>query len=215
MTGVSVAEGRGPVLLAITWTWTGVATFLYVLRAINASVAPKDHRSLLGIRWDFVWVTLAYVSLVLLCACHWMTGLTVHQLTALGAEALLTLSVHYGTGNHQDRLSSTQAVNSAFWSWIGQVCAIFALVWGRFAVIAFLIALQGQTYTVWKRLLLVVGAMQALINTVEVVLILNQCTPARKLWDQTVPGTCALIQICSKVGYLQGSKSDPISLLSL
>lgn len=115
------------------------------------------------------------------------------------------MSVLYGTGNHQAALSPTQAVNSAFWSWIGQVCAIFALVWGRFAVIAFLVSLQGQTYAWWKRVLLTVGAAQFLINTIEVILILNQCTPARKLWDQSVPGTCNLIETCSKVGFLQGS----------
>jgi hypothetical protein len=55
---------RGPVLLAVTWTWTGIATLLYILRAVNASVAPKDNRSIsfFGIRWDFIWATIAYVS---------------------------------------------------------------------------------------------------------------------------------------------------------
>ncbi|KAK6389300.1 hypothetical protein LTR65_006880 [Meristemomyces frigidus] len=67
------------------------------------------------------------------------------------------------------------------------------------------LALQGATYTLWRRALYIVGGAQFLINTIEVALILNQCTPTEKLWDQSVPGTCDLITVCSKVGFLQGS----------
>lgn len=116
----------------------------------------------------------------------------------------MTISVVYGTGNHQELLTPSQAVNSAFWSWIGQICAIFALVWARFAVVAFLAALQGRAYTKWKHYLYFVGGLQFLINAVEVVLILKQCEPTQKLWDASIPGTCPLIETCAKVGYLQG-----------
>lgn len=129
----------------------------------------------------------------------------VYQVTGLSAEIILTVSVLFGTGSHQATLSNDQIVVSSLWSWVGQICAIFALVWGRFAVIAFLVALQGATYAKWRRTLYVVGAAQFIINTVEVILILNQCTPTRKLWNQSVPGTCGLIAVCSKVGFLQGS----------
>ena len=127
------------------------------------------------------------------------------QVNAICANAFITVSVLYGTGNHQDDLSNHQAVYSALWSWIGQVCAIFSMVWGRFGVIALLVALQGPTYQTWRYALYVVGVAQALINIIEVVLILNQCSPTQKLWDQSIPGTCNLIGLCSKVGFLQGS----------
>lgn len=132
-------------------------------------------------------------------------GCTDHdQVTALSAEVFLTVSVLYGTGKHQDLLTPLQAVNSAFWSWIGQICAIFALVWARFAVVAFLVALQGRAYAMWKHYLYFVGGLQFLINAIEVVLILKQCEPTQKLWDFSSPGTCSLIETCAKVGYLQG-----------
>lgn len=126
------------------------------------------------------------------------------------ANAFLTTSALYGTGSHQASLDVHSAVYSALWSWIGQVCAIFSLVWGRFAVIAFLRALQGPTYRPWRYALYAVGAAQALINTIEVALILNQCDPPQKLWDQSLPGTCGLIEVTSKVGFLQGSKTLPL-----
>lgn len=111
----------------------------------------------------------------------------------------------YGTGTHQDTLTPHQGVLSAFWSWLGQICCIFTLVWGRFAVIAFLISLQGHTYKLWRYGLYVVGAAQFLINTIEVGLILNQCDPVPRLWDFTIKGECNLIVVTSKVGFLQGS----------
>lgn len=60
MAGATFSTGRGPILMAVIWTWAGVATILYVLRAINASRAPSDQRSFFGLRWDFVWVTIGY-----------------------------------------------------------------------------------------------------------------------------------------------------------
>ena len=62
MAGATLAAGRGPLLLGLTWTWTTIATFLFILRAVNASKAPKEHKNLFGLRLDFCWVTLAYVS---------------------------------------------------------------------------------------------------------------------------------------------------------
>lgn len=117
----------------------------------------------------------------------------------------MTVSVTYGLGNHQSLLSYSQIVNTNFWSWIAQIVAILGLVIGRIAVISFLLALQDRTKSYGRWLLYLVGAAQGIINVVEVVLILQQCTPIQKLWDFEVPGTCNMIQICSQVGYLQGS----------
>lgn len=208
--GATLTEGKGPVLLAVTWTWAGIATVLYVLRTLNASVAPKDHPSLFGFRWDYVWATVAYVSTPSRDGSRLERNADALEINALIANAFLTTSVLHGTGNHQGLLSESQDINSALWSWIGQICAIMALVWGRFAVIAFLVALQGKTYRTWKRILFVVGGAQFLINAIEIVLILKQCTPTRKLWNQGIPGTCDLVTVCSKVGFLQGSKEQTL-----
>ncbi|KAK5105850.1 hypothetical protein LTR62_001962 [Meristemomyces frigidus] len=134
-----------------------------------------------------------------------------YQITALCAESFLTVSVVYGTGNHQDLFTPDDLVRCNLWSWIGQITAIVGLVWGRFAVIAFLFALQGSTHPRWQISLFIVGAAQAIVNFIEIGLILNQCTPTRKLWDLGVQGTCDNIDVCSKVGFLQGSTSIRIN----
>ena len=119
----------------------------------------------------------------------------------------MTVSTIHGTSNHEALLSYDDLVLANLWSWIGQVVAISAAATGRFAVIAFLLALQGASHPKLKWVLYIVGAAQAIINGVEIILIMLQCNPVNKLWDPEVPGTCDLIAICSKVGFLQGSKS--------
>ena len=52
----------GETLLAVTWTWTAIATIFFVFRTWYASREPsKEHASLFGIRWDYAAVTVAYV----------------------------------------------------------------------------------------------------------------------------------------------------------
>jgi hypothetical protein len=119
----------------------------------------------------------------------------------------MTVSAHYGLGNHEALLSAENIVRTNLWSWVAQILAILALAVSRIAVIAFLLAIQAGTNRQPKPLLYVVGLLQATINVIEVVLILKQCDPTPKLWDPSIPGTCNLITICSQVGFLQGSKS--------
>lgn len=56
--------GRGPVLLGVTWAETALALILFGLRAKTASLCPPEDVSFgfCGLRWDFIWVTFAYVG---------------------------------------------------------------------------------------------------------------------------------------------------------
>ena len=117
----------------------------------------------------------------------------------------MTVSVHYGLGNHQSLLSNENIIQTNLWSWVAQVVAILDLVIARIAVIAFLLSIQDRTATKSKYLLYFVGAIQAVINIIEVALIFKQCTPTEKLWDPSIPGTCDMIVTCSQVGFAQGS----------
>jgi hypothetical protein len=55
--------GKGPEILKITWTECAVAFIFYLLRAFSASRNKgADIYNVLGIRLDFVTVTVAIVS---------------------------------------------------------------------------------------------------------------------------------------------------------
>jgi hypothetical protein len=121
----------------------------------------------------------------------------------------MTVSAVYGIGNHESALSQYDIVKANLWSWIAQILAILCLVVARIAVISLILAIQKRmqqrTYQFGRRLMYFAGTLQGVINVAEVILILQQCDPVRKLWDPSVPGTCGLIKICSQVGYLQGT----------
>lgn len=56
--------GKGPLVLGVTWVEMGLALILIVLRAKTASVCPPGQLSsgIFGLRWDFVWVIMAFVG---------------------------------------------------------------------------------------------------------------------------------------------------------
>ncbi|KAJ3498636.1 hypothetical protein NLG97_g965 [Lecanicillium saksenae] len=180
--------GRGPLCMGITWAEAAVALVLIALRAKTASFY-RERRSfsgILGLRWDFIWVIMAL-------------------LIALAAQVLMTISAKHGLGNHEMLLGDDDIVETNFWSWMAQVVAIMALAVGRIAVIAFLLTVQARANRNGRWVLYIIGFLQAAINVAEVVLILYQCSPIDKLWDQNVKGTCNLIVLCSQLGFLQGS----------
>jgi hypothetical protein len=55
--------GKGPLILGVTWAEMSLAFILFILRAKTASVYPQGQLSsgIFGLRWDFVWVILAFV----------------------------------------------------------------------------------------------------------------------------------------------------------
>lgn len=95
----------------------------------------------------------------------------------------MTVSVMYGLGDHQSLLSAHNIVQTNLWSWMAQIVAILCLVISRIAVIAFLFSLQGRTSSIGRIVLYTVGAVQGIINVIEVALILKQCDPTEKLVD--------------------------------
>ena len=103
---------------------------------------------------------------------------------------MLTVSVLSGLGNHLRLLDGPQLVKSLMWSWIAQIIAIQAIGFGKIAVIAFLLRIQERAQTKQAWLLYFIGFSNVIINIDQMVLILLQCSPSRKLWNRELPGTC-------------------------
>ncbi|KAI4194075.1 MAG: hypothetical protein LQ350_007984 [Teloschistes chrysophthalmus] len=124
------------------------------------------------------------------------------------AQIMITVSTLSGLGNHIGLLWVPQLVKALRWSWIGQIVAIQAIGFGKIAVIAFLLRIQERN-TKLKKLawfLYFIAVSNVIINIDQMVLILLQCSPSRKLWNPSVPGTCYHIRRTNNVGYFQGSK---------
>ncbi|KAL8667910.1 MAG: hypothetical protein Q9202_000375 [Teloschistes flavicans] len=120
---------------------------------------------------------------------------------------MITVSTLSGLGNHLALLWTPQLVKALRWSWIGQIIAVQAIGFGKIAVIAFLLRIQERN-TKLKKLawfLYFIAVSNVVINIDQMILILLQCSPSRKLWNPSVPGTCYHIHRTNHVGYFQGS----------
>ncbi|KAE8353430.1 hypothetical protein BDV28DRAFT_157047 [Aspergillus coremiiformis] len=78
---------------------------------------------------------------------------------------------------------------------------LFGLRWDFIWVVITL----ARTTSIGRIVLYTVGAIQGILNVIEVALILTQCDPIEKLWDSDLAGTCDNVLRCAQVGFLQGS----------
>ncbi|PPJ56295.1 hypothetical protein CBER1_00669 [Cercospora berteroae] len=173
---------RGDTLLAITWTWFSIAAVLYVLRAASAARQKADG-NFCGIRWDFVWVTVAVAM-------------------ALTAQIIYTVSYEFAAHGNQGLKTVAQVI---FYGTIASCTAMTSSVFGRFAVVALLLQLQGPTYPKGRIVLWFIAISQFIVNGIQVGLTVNQCNPASRLWNIMEPGTCQLILVTRKMGFFSGA----------
>ncbi|KAI5370483.1 hypothetical protein Slin14017_G013620 [Septoria linicola] len=173
---------EGPRLLAVTWTWTALAIILYSLRAASAAVQPSTDR-LFGLRWDFIWVTLALVA-------------------TLTAQITTTVSLEHASGPTQGIKTISDVIYTGL---VANCAAIFGMTFGRFAVVALLLSIHGPTYPNGKLSLWIIAISQFVINIIQVGFTIHQCSPVSRLWNITGPGVCRYIQFTRKFGYFTGS----------
>lgn len=132
---------------------------------------------------------------------------------ALLSCIFLTLSIAYGLGQHIGALSTQQILLTIKWSWANQILAIFAIAFGKLAIVAFLQQIHGPEDKYKVIFLWTIALSNLVINTITVGMILGQCTPVQKLWDESLPGTCDGRLRNQNCAYFQGSMSS-YSILS-
>jgi hypothetical protein len=109
--------------------------------------------------------------------------------TETTAQVFLQLSVNAGMGQHRADLSDPQLVLALKWSWVFQLLAIAASMLGKLAILAFLVQIRGR-HEKKPWLLIVLGVLIGVVNIAVLGTILGQCQPMKKLWDDSVEGTC-------------------------
>ncbi|CAK4031383.1 hypothetical protein DOTSEDRAFT_158433 [Lecanosticta acicola] len=174
---------EGDTLMGLTWTWTWIAIMLFVLRTAFASKAPRDTLSFYGIRWDYIWVTIAFV-------------------TALISQIFITVSYHNATKRPGQMMEHIEYI--LYWGIISNTFAMLSMAFGRFAVVALLLSLHGTTFPRGRTMLQVLGVLQFLTSMLQLIITLFQCDPPKKLWAIATPGTCPLAHLVIYIGYLSG-----------
>ena len=79
----------------------------------------------------------------------------------------------------------------------------------KLAVVAFLQRMHGPNDRNRIAFLWTVAGSNALVNLVSMSLLLTQCTPIAKIWNDFTPGDCGEISRAEDFGYFQGSTLRP------
>lgn len=187
---------NGPIILGITWATGGLTTVLMIIRAIKA--ARIEGRSL---RWDFIWALLAFVRGPLRSSDS-TDGV---QVLGIGGQVLLTCAVLFGIGNHMDDLPAKSLVRGLFFIWQYFVVALWSNFFGKVAWIALFLFIQDTTHPRGRIVLHGLWILNFVLFANQTVLIFLQCRPTAKLWDDSIPGSCAFSNVTFHVGFLQGS----------
>ena len=128
------------------------------------------------------------------------------QLIAFFSQVFTTLSVRNGMGQHSRSLDPVQIMYSIKWSWITQVLQLIANAAGKIAVITYLTTIHGPTHPKAKLgILWTLGLVQVASITVLVALILTQCSPLQKLWNEGLQGHCNGRIRNERFAFFQGS----------
>ena len=129
------------------------------------------------------------------------------QLAVIAAQICTTLSVHHGMGQHIGDLGPPQIVLTLKWVWFAQILQLFANTTGKIAVITYLATIHGPSHHRSKLAFLwSLGSLQVASIVILIALILAQCSPLQKLWNEAFPGTCNGRVRNQNFGFFQGSE---------
>ncbi|OBT68969.1 hypothetical protein VE03_01434 [Pseudogymnoascus sp. 23342-1-I1] len=173
-------------VLGTIWTEFAVCSFLMGMRTVSCYLTK-------GYRWDF-W--LAWITYIL----------------GLCANIFCNISVHYGAGQHMGNLDPEVAKVAIMWQWILFQTYVVAHMFGKLAIIAFLLEFERDLPLARKYLLYVVGAINVAVNIGTSSLQWQQCKPVAKTWDDDIAGVCVGRERNTQGGFVQGSFGAAIDI---
>ncbi|KAI4209549.1 MAG: hypothetical protein LQ351_007540 [Letrouitia transgressa] len=171
---------RGNAINAINGTLVGASLVLVCLRvAVRMKITHN-------FGWDDFLIVLALVTAIIVFG--------------MAAE-----SVHQGIGRHVAYLHPQQVAEAVKWNRVGLLPLVLSQMLTKLSICVFLYRIFGLKKK-WKwaiypiALLNVVGAVAALV------VVLAECSPVMKFWNQTIRGSCWPRYIGLRIVIFQGGK---------
>jgi hypothetical protein len=168
--------GRGIWFMGLTWTLT-ILSLLTV-----------------GIRF---WIRLAITLMIYIE--DWI--MLVACLLNLSAQALVTVSYHYGLGKHDEDLAFDQAVNTGKWIWMSYTPAILSSAMARISIMILLVRIFGPK-RILKLLVIITTTLSVAAVVAQIVTVWNQMKPVEGLWN---PLAGATLQFSPDVAMVEGN----------
>ncbi|KAK7990066.1 hypothetical protein PG989_010381 [Apiospora arundinis] len=155
--------GRGPMLMGLTWTFTGLAVLttllrFYVRKRIGPHFAVDD------------WLMAAAAAF------------------QLAAQILVSMSFKYGMGKHQyDLVIPDEIVPMGKLQWLSVLPGLTAGMLGRISICILLVRLFGINRW-FKHYAIILTAAGVVVNIVIMVILYASRTPVESLWNPFIPG---------------------------
>ncbi|KAI9713805.1 MAG: hypothetical protein M1820_000535 [Bogoriella megaspora] len=174
--------GNGPLMIGISYAGAIIGAVMIGLRYYAGKVT--------GRLWpaDMIWVTISFTF-------------------AMIAQVLLVFAACYGIGNHQSAVDPKTAQTGFLYQWIFHVFSILSMGFGKLAIVALLLNIQGPTHPKKRIFLLFVGSSTMFLDAFQATFVWFQCEPKRKLWLSDLPGNCDLQTQILASGVFQGTWS--------
>ena len=128
-----------------------------------------------------------------------------YQLCALAAQIGLVVACLYGLGNDLENVGFNNLWVILKLTWVGLSVGINGATFGKLAIVALLLQITPSGHSRRRALLYTVGATVAVVNCVQIPLILTQCTPFHHLWDRLSPGSCPRQVSTERFSLFQGA----------
>ncbi|KAB8267473.1 hypothetical protein BDV30DRAFT_37798 [Aspergillus minisclerotigenes] len=161
------------------------------------------------------WVEtgLALVLLSARCFTSWKivqyTGpdliLTIITFTfGIASMVMATVGAAYGLGTPSATLTNNNDKDALLFGWTNQFLALIAIGLGKVALVAFIDHLQKHEAKSKRAFLWFIAGSNFIVNMIAAILVFVQCSPAKKLWDEKIPGRCPGRKRVQTFGYIQG-----------
>ncbi|KAE8137570.1 hypothetical protein BDV38DRAFT_282816 [Aspergillus pseudotamarii] len=118
--------------------------------------------------------------------------------------AMVIVGAAYSLGTPSATLKTNDDKDALLFGWTNQFLALVAIGLGKVALVVFINHLQKHEVKYKRVFLWFIAGSNFIVNMIAAVLVSVQCSPAKKLWDERIPGHCPGRKGVQVFGYIQG-----------
>lgn len=118
--------------------------------------------------------------------------------------SMITAGAANGLGVPQFSLTLEQRGYALLYGWVSQVLALLSIAAGKVTIVLFLERIQGYRTRLRAFVLWFLAGSNLIVNVIAAVLVLIQCDPPAKLWNEALAGVCRGRERIQIFGYIQG-----------
>ncbi|OTA06218.1 hypothetical protein A9Z42_0069460 [Trichoderma parareesei] len=177
--GFGVVEDYGVVANPVNWSLTAISTFIVILRLVCRACFARGRYGRLGLD-----DAITLVCLVILIA----------------SSVCSSIGIGYGLGRREKTLGAEQLKEAIKWNAIINAVVIWSFSLPKFAIIAILKRILNYGAKTMAAFLVLAFVSQGGILAVSVWWF-AQCQPVAHQWDPDVEGTCASVDILTKLAF--------------